>query len=150
MKMKVASFQIMLQSFCNPIQQIVYLTNFIVPLKDGKLLCCKMSFKICFPLDCLPWSVIVCKRQQKYFKAETFSSPILGFNFNIFVHFTMKTKLCFYYKLTSMIYIRDPPSCFHKVCGKKLCSLSFNSNSSLLAERTFGKIKFLRVCEEEW
>lgn len=85
-------------------------------------------------------------RQLKHFKADAnFIPQVSDSILKKLCSFHNESELCFYYKLTSMIYIRDPPSCFHKVCGKKLCSLSFNSNSSLLAERTFGKIKFLRV-----
>jgi hypothetical protein len=70
---------------------------------------------------------------QNYHKSffSTFQKSLhtkSSLGFSISQMFTMKTKLCFYYKLTSMIYIKKLPK--NMKSAEKFCSLSLSKLNS--------------------
>lgn len=80
-------------------------------------------------------------RREHNLKLKRFLPQSSDSILNFCVHFTTRTKLCFYYKLTSMIYINDSP-CFNIM----LCSLSFHSG----VLRALRKLNSCGCVSEGW
>lgn len=121
-----------LEKTCNPVQQIVYLTNFFRPQNTANYDAVK-CFKISFLLDCLPWSIFIGSRKDN-------SSPHVRIQF---CSFHNEDEIMFLLWINEYDLHYNLPMFLRQMCGKNYARFPFAFTSVALSVKSIEENEIL-------